>query len=249
MARSIGDLRALLGTAALAALAACRGPDAALGLLVLAAPRQADAARPYAAGATPVTCAEYAVFVQETGAPPPRAPEALFASWGRPDLLDLARRHAWPGPVPPEDRLDHPVTLVPFAYAQAFCAFDGRRRGLRGRLPAEAEWMALAGAGDGRAYPWGDAYDPRRLNDATAGPGTTTPVGAYPEGAAPTGALDVAGNVYEWTVTPGSEPATRIVKGGSFASPPEDARLEARRSLPEAALDPRVGFRCVFDRR
>lgn len=196
----------------------------------------------------PVTTAEYAAFVHETRTPVPAVPRALFAAWGLSALAEEARQQAWNGDLPPAERTDHPVTLVPAAHAERYCAWAGERHGLRGRLPTAAEWALAAGGADGRTYPWGDAYDPRRLNDASAGPGTTTPVGAYPDGASPYGVLDMAGNVFEWTATAGDRPGSRIVKGGSYASAPEESRIDASVVLPEAMVHPRVGFRCVYDR-
>ncbi len=228
--------------------AGCAGTTDPLGLAAL--PPPAGAARRSAArtvSVVPVTCAEYALFVQETGAAVPAAPAALYRAWGLDDLLAEARAQRWDGPLPQATRLDHPVTMVPFVAAQAYCRWAGRARRRPGRLPTEDEWVAAAGGGDGRAYPWGDAYDPRRLNDATSGRGGTTPAGAFVEGASPLGVLDLAGNVSEWTATPGNTPYTRVVKGGSYASPPEASRIDAREILPEGMVHPRVGFRCVFE--
>jgi formylglycine-generating enzyme required for sulfatase activity len=52
---------------------------------------------------------------------------------------------------------------------------------------------------DGRIYPWGDQFDASRASSREGGKKTTTPVGSYPTGASPCGALDMAWNVWEWT--------------------------------------------------
>ncbi len=125
-----------------------------------------------------------------------------------------------------------PVTYVSRDEAEAFCAANGVR------LPTEVEWEAAARGGDDRLWPWGD--EPPDTTRATFGRGIGGPsrAGLHPAGAAPCGALDLAGNVYEWT-------ADGAVRGGSYLSGADELRCSARLPVHPAARDTYIGFRVV----
>lgn len=95
-------------------------------------------------GVHPVTNLDYARFVRETGHRAPaiyelplvvtagnRDRERAFRSCGQP--------YVWTDSDPPGDRLDHPVTLVRWDDAVAYCAWLSAASGRVVRLPTEAE--------------------------------------------------------------------------------------------------------------
>jgi formylglycine-generating enzyme required for sulfatase activity len=86
------------------------------------------------------------------------------------------------------------VTITCFQ-ARDFCESKGLR------LPTEAEWEYAARGADSNLFPWGNAFDDalavwnRSFEQGTAN------VGTLPAGASWVGALDMSGNVWEWTST------------------------------------------------
>ncbi len=101
----------------------------------------------------------------------------------------------WEFPSERSDQADdHPVVWVSCEDAVAYCKYYWLR------LPTEAEWEYAAAGPEAHKYPWGSEWDEKKCcNDSNQGPGGTTfPVGSFPEAASWCGALDMAGNVYEW---------------------------------------------------
>jgi len=204
----------------------------------------------------PVTNIQYARFVVETKHRPP---------------LD------WKDGKIPENKLLHPVTMVSWFDAKAYCEANGKR------LPSEAEWEKAARGTAGNRWPWGNNMDPSRVN-TYYNVGSTTEVSKYPAGASAYGVFDLAGNVSEWTSSdfspysgsdaPASvfqpkkvvalsqkdkamkvadlvplEGATyKVRRGGSWKSDPFATSAYHRNfSLPNYASD-FFGFRCVKDK-
>jgi len=194
---------------------------------------------------SPITNAQYASFIDATLY---RAPEVDPERWAGYRLIhpfSRTRRHAWTTGAPPKGREDHPVVLVSYRDATRYAAWLSRETGARWRLPTEAEWEKAARGADGGRFPWGDAFDARRLNSADRGPFDTVPVGRFPTGASAYGLLDAAGQVFEWTAS-AAGPARHIVKGGSW----DDkgcgiCRPAARHSRPDGIKHILIGFRLV----
>jgi formylglycine-generating enzyme required for sulfatase activity len=104
---------------------------------------------------------------------------------------------------------NHPVIDISWHEARAFCDWlteawrtEGRiSKREKVKLPSEAEWEKAARGTDGRAYPWGSKFNEEHANTTETGIGRTCAVGSFPAGASPCGALDMAGNVWEWTTS------------------------------------------------
>jgi formylglycine-generating enzyme required for sulfatase activity len=194
---------------------------------------------------TPITNAQYSAFVKATGHRRPQVTAKEWAGYGLIHPFERTVRHAWSSANGPAGRAVHPVVLVSHDDAEAFAQWLSRMTGQTWRLPSEDEWVKAARGRDGRWFPWGNAFDPARLNSHDQGPFDTLPADSFPNGASPFGLLDAAGQVFEWTATPAGK-GRHIVKGGSW----DDkgcgvCRPAARHSRPDHLKHILIGFRLV----
>ncbi len=163
--------------------------------------------------------------------------------------------------VPYEDpsRADHPVVAISHGEAETYCMWASAR------LPLEIEWEKAARGTDGRIFPWGDTFDPARVNFYWSEIGGTRPVGSHPQEASPYGALDMAGNACEWvqerwrmieeylenptsTRCSGPHPAGHhyTLRGGGWADLETSLATYSRTNEEPGWRTKDIGFRCVM---
>jgi formylglycine-generating enzyme required for sulfatase activity len=189
------------------------------------------------------------------------------------NTLDFAPERA-----PSLDGDDLPRTNIMWIEAQAVCAERG------GRLPTESEWAYAARGPDSPIYPWGDNFDDNRANlcdvncplpwgDSAIDDGypEVGPVTAFEDGASWVGAVNMSGNVWEWTSTaydtqqfpypydaddgreaehvdPRTVVGLRVIRGGAWDDTTDGVRASVRTArMNYYDTDANIGFRCVRD--
>ena len=179
----------------------------------------------------------------------------------------------WNSPLGLESGLagleDHPVVYVSWTDANAYCSWAGAA------LPSEAQWEYTARGPDNPVYPWGDSFTSPNANfcdyfcpydwkveDIYDGFAQTSPVDSYEAGASWVGALDMAGNVWEWVNDwydgnyydtspninpPGPETGVfKVLRGGSWGYGTYHMRSPSRYFVVPIDRNADFGFRCVL---
>jgi formylglycine-generating enzyme required for sulfatase activity len=163
---------------------------------------------------------------------------------------------------------DQPVGCVTWNDANTFCQWAGTR------LPTEAEWEYAARGPRASLFPWGNTFDPTRLNyceincyspwrdtEHDDGYNLAAPVGEFASGVSWCGALDMAGNVLEWVadwydagyynLSPIENPqgpdsgTERVMRGGASNQNPSYQRTAWRSSLIPSGWYGLLGIRCA----
>ena len=209
-----------------------------------------------------VTNAQFAAFLTARG--------SVFDDLGNP-LMECNDTHTeidcLPGGVfePYPDTVDHPVGETLWIGAYLYCQWAGKR------LPTEAEWEKAARGTEGWIYPWGNDFAETNLNckefRCHDGFTYTSPVGTFPAGASPYGALDMVGNVWEWVNdwydgdyyqdSPYEDPRGpcpdelvcalaegHVARGGSWDDVEDHVNTEYRYPV-QSGCNSDIGFRCA----
>ncbi len=198
----------------------------------------------YAISKYPITNVQYEAFVNDT-------------------------KYPFEGSCREEQKADHPVVEVSWHNAITFCKWLNARgewqNGYQVRLPTEAEWEKAARGQNSLLYPWGNAWKPGQCNssvppDDSSG---TTPIGQFSAhgGDSPYKCADIAGNVWEWTLSKFAtypyqdrdgrnivdETSQRVVRGGSWLTHDSLYLRTYFRNVREPKEPyPDVGFRIVL---
>lgn len=143
-----------------------------------------------------------------------------------------------------DTRGNHPVNCVSWDQASQFCMWMNKQ------LPSEEQWEMAARGTDGREYPWKDGDFAGKVCVKAEAEGGTCPAGSYAMDRSPSGVMDMAANVKEWTMKSETMPdrsVARVYRGGSWQTAGDGPRVKVteRGSRLASEFGPELGFRCV----
>lgn len=227
----------------------------------------------------PVTYGSWKAFLDDTGFR--WGGEWWAIDLRRRAQVPFAGRRYAPVPAYPPEMASFPIVVVSQTEALAYCDWLSRRIGRPCGLPTEQQWEKAARGTDGRTYPWGETRPrpeihwqrrfpvgietylysmivPPRREWARAGwywrIGTPAPLGSIPQNVSPFGCQDMAGNIWEWTITLYHPNLSdfHVVKGGSWGYSIHHTKLYVRSacSVTTPSRDYRAqgtGFRVVIN--
>jgi formylglycine-generating enzyme required for sulfatase activity len=207
----------------------------------------------FAVSAYPVTVAEFAAFVSDSGYDSgSECSTHVGAAHG------TLTKHTWRDPGFTQEE-NSPVVCVSWNDAQAYITWLSKRTGGKFRLLTEAEYEYVNRAGTTTAYWWGDTVGSGHANcdgcGSTWDAKRSSPVGSFAPNAF--GLYDTTGNVWEWladcwgntyagapsdgSAATGADCVRRSIRGGSWGHDPATALT--RHGLEPGTRDFYLGFR------
>ncbi len=186
---------------------------------------------------TPVTNWQYALFLRAN--PNHRVPynhrQFLNDDWAIYDNWNQLER------TPPTGKMNHPVVLVNWDDANAFCNWA------LCQLPSQLQWERAARGQSGNIQPWGGIKNKGTNCNCSNNSNGTTPVDTFsPSGDSVIGAVDMCGNVWEWcTDWYDSNHKSKVLRGGSWDYDCDLISTTLQYGMYPHIKRTNVGFRCV----
>lgn len=226
-------------------------------------PRHAVHLEAYWIAKTPITMQQFALFVNSSNyRPASQTQNGIRKAFNKRNRRYERIGTTWRNPFGFNRDLqvtrDHPVVLVDWYDAIAFCKWASSVSGLIVDLPTEAQWEKAARGPHGRLWPWGNEPPQVSLCNFDERNRQTTPVGNYsPAGDSYYGCIDMAGNAWEWTKSTSrpypyidlnstsSSGGLMVLRGGSWRVKAYRLRCAFRKPWPANECIDGHGFRII----